>query len=116
MVNNLSIAVYDFPMNKLTLLSVDGILLPRYDTWRTNLRRLWLNVEMLIKCYYLKRKQLYGHLPPISKTIQINKDMQATVGEVRASSEAAFFCGLLRTDVHVLNIWLELIYNSSVQK
>ena len=45
-IDNLSIAVYALPMYILTLLSVDGILLPRYVNWSTNFRGLPFYVEM----------------------------------------------------------------------
>ena len=48
------------------------------------------------------KQQLYGHLPPISKTDV--QDMREIAGEERASSIATFSCGLR-----------ELIYNSSLQ-
>ena len=59
------------------------------------------------------KQQLYGHLLPISKTIQKDEqDMQDTAGEVRTNS---FSNGPLQTDVQVLDHQLELIYNSSVR-
>ena len=41
LVDNLSIAVYAFPMHMLTMLSVDDILLPRYVKWSRNFRGLF---------------------------------------------------------------------------
>ena len=41
--------------------------------------------------------------------------MLDTAGEVRVSSLATFFCGLLHTDEKMLKVWLEPIYKSSIQ-
>ena len=43
---NLSIAIYDFTMHTVTLLSVNAILLPRYMNGSINLRGLSLRMEM----------------------------------------------------------------------
>ena len=60
--------------------------------------------------------QLYGHQPPIFKTIQIRPTkMQDTAGEVMPSTNATFSYGPLLTDVQVLGNQLELINNSSVR-
>ena len=45
-VNNLSIAVHAFPVHKLTSLSVDEILLPRYVNWSTYFKGLLFYVVM----------------------------------------------------------------------
>ena len=50
MVDNLSIAIYAFPMRMLILLSVDKILLPRYMKWSTNFRGLSFSVELTPFC------------------------------------------------------------------
>ena len=50
MVDNLSIAVYAFPMRSLASLSVDEILLLRYVNWSTNFRGLPLKVETAPSC------------------------------------------------------------------
>ena len=47
LVDNMSIAVLAFPMEKLTSLSVDKILLPRYVKWSKHFRGLSFNVEMV---------------------------------------------------------------------
>ena len=63
-----------------------------------------------------EKQQLYGHLPPISKTIKLDEqDIGDTAGEIRTNSKAMYSYGPLHMDVHVLNDNLELFYNSSVR-
>ena len=46
MTENLLIAVHDFPMRMLALLSIDEILLPTNENWSNNFRALSLLVDM----------------------------------------------------------------------
>ena len=68
-------------------------------------------------CYELSWKQhptkrhLYGHLPSISKIIQVDElDMRDTAGEARMNSLVMFFYGPLHMEVPVLADQQELIY------
>ena len=61
------------------------------------------------------KQQLYGHLPPITKTIKSDEpDMQDTAGEVRTNSSAIYSRGPLHMDEQSQNDQIEPIYNSSV--
>ena len=57
------------------------------------------------------KQQLYGHLPPITKTIQ---DMQDTAGEVGTKSQGTYSCGPLHIDEQRQDDQPEPTYNSSV--
>ena len=48
MIDNLLIAVHDFARHMLTSLSIDEILLPRYENLSTNFRGLLLKGEMAL--------------------------------------------------------------------
>ena len=50
MINNQSISVHAFVRRKLTSLSVNKILLPRYVNWSTNFRGLPLSEEIVPSC------------------------------------------------------------------
>ena len=52
--DNLSIVFHAFTSHMLTSLSVDEILLPRYENWSTNFRGLPLRVEMAPSCLKYK--------------------------------------------------------------
>ena len=60
------------------------------------------------------KQQLYGHLPPITKTIQDEPNMRDTAGKVKSNSWAIYSCGLLHVDEQRQDDQLEPIYNKSV--
>ena len=60
------------------------------------------------------KQQLYGHLPPITKTIQIRSDMRDPAGEVRTYSYVIYSCGPLHMDEQRQDDELEPIYKNSV--
>ena len=72
----------------------------------TRMLRAKLNTSWKLSC---TKQQLYGNLPPNSKTIQIRRTRQ----EVKTNSYATFSYGPLHTDVEVLDDQRELIYNNS---
>ena len=58
------------------------------------------------------KQQLYGHFPPITKTIQIRRTRHAgTAIEVRTNTYAIYSCGPLHMDEKRLYDQLESIYN-----
>ena len=61
------------------------------------------------------KQQLYGHLPPIMKTIQLDEpDMRDTAGEVGMNSQATYSCGPLHMGEQRQDDQLEPIYSSFV--
>ena len=86
MTDYLKIAVHIFTVRIVTSLS-DEILLPRYANWSVGTIQecyelFWINPEMNI----WKKKQLYGHLPPICENIQDEQGMLNITGEVKTNS------------------------------
>ena len=59
------------------------------------------------------KQQLYGHLPPITKTIQIRRTRHAE--EVGTSSEVMYLCGPLHMVERKQGDQLEPTYSSSVK-
>ena len=59
-------------------------------------------------------QQLYAYLPPITKTIKDEPDMQDTAGEVGTSSQVMYSCGPLHMDKQKQDDQLEPTYCSSV--
>ena len=65
---------------------------------------------------HLTKQQLYGHLPPITKTIKVRRtSMLDTAGEVGTSSKKMNSCVPLHMDEPRQNDQLEHTYSSSVQ-
>ena len=61
-----------------------------------------------------KKQQMYGHLPPISQTVQIRQvDMLGTVRELRMDLYAMFSHGLLNMETPVLVDQQKLAFTSS---
>ena len=103
------------------------ILIPHGRWWS-----VWRKSLMVIapECYglywtnpgsnTLRKQQLYGYLPPISKTIQIRRTRHVGqhagphAGEVRTNSLAMYSCRSLHTGEQGLGNKLKPIYNCSV--
>ena len=58
------------------------------------------------------KQQLYGHLPPITKTMKVRRSSHA--GEVRTNSWVMYSCGPLHMDEQRQDDQLEPTYSSSV--
>ena len=76
-------AVESILLNGCTTLTLTKRIEKKLDGNGTRMLRAILNKSW---CQYPRKQQLYGHLPPISKTIQIRwTDMRETAGEVRTN-------------------------------
>ena len=61
------------------------------------------------------KQQLYGHLPPITKTIQVRQtNIRDKTGGVRTNSKAIYSSGHIHMDEQKQDDQLEPIYNGSL--